>query len=486
MAENKELDSELIKTPYNPLDPVVVIDPSFNGKSILKGYEKPSSMNSEQVYSSLKDDGINIPVIRLNNITLSENQIDQLKIYYDEFLPKIHLSIKDTDNLIKVCDSPGFDNEIAVVITAQVNGFYKKISLLFYITNFEPADDYIAYDGVFKLKSLNTHIMKQIGEGKLNTYDTLLEIAKENKLGFAATKGCKDIKDERYRLIQTKTYVDYVKEIIGYGGLDEESIFDAWIDLFGYIVMVNVHFVLNEDIEPQNLTIYTMVNGNNMLNNDKMNPGGVQVQRTLTNNKINTASTNLQFENYENIIDTNNIYKKGSLNTNWYMSSPCDENNIEMEQIQIIENSADGDAFSEEYEFSKAEWLGIEFSEEPILMKKSINKKYFEKLRAKRLKVELINHNLGLERGTLVNIVFKEYNSKIIKVFKGDKEVEESPEGVINPYASGMYYIDSMEFEYVVEKHKIQQYLYLIKRDVDVNPINKLTGPIGIDSESEN
>ena len=486
MAENKELESELIKTPYNPLDPVVVIDPSFDSKSILKGYEKPSAINSEQVYSSLKDDGIHVPVIRLNNITLHENQIDQLKIYYDEFLPKIHLSIKDVDNIIKICDSPGFDNEIAVVITAQVNGYYKKISLLFYITNFKPANDYIAYDGVFKLQTLNTHVMKQIGEGKLNTHDTLLEIAKENKLGFAATKGCKDIKDERYRLIQTKTYVDYIKEIISYGGLDEESIFDTWIDIFGYIVMVNVHFVLNEDIEPQNLTIYTMVNGNNVMNDDKMVSGGVQVQRTLTNNKINVASTNLQFEKYENIVNTNNIYNKGSLNTDWYMSSPCDENNIEMEQIQLIENSVDGDAFSEEYEFNKSEWLGIEFSEEPILMKKNINKRYFEKLRAKRLKVELINHNLGLERGTLVNIVFKEYNSKVIKVFKGDKEVEESPEGVINPYLSGMYYIDSMEFEYVTENHKIQQYLYLIKKSVDINPINKLTGPIAIDSESEN
>ena len=250
--------------------------------------------------------------------------------------------------------------------------------------------------------------------------------------------------------------------------------------------MVNVHFVLNEDIEPQNLTIYTMVNGNNVMNDDKMVPGGVQVQRTLTNNKINAASTNLQFEKYENIVNTNNIYNKGSLNTDWYMSSPCDENNIEMEQIQLIENSVDGDAFSEEYEFNKSKWLGIEFSEKPILMKKNINKRYFEKLRAKRLKVELINHNLGLERGTLVNIVFKEYNSKVIKVFKGDKEVEESPEGVINPYLSGMYYIDSMEFEYVTENHKIQQYLYLIKRSIDINPINKLTGPIAIDSESEN
>jgi len=119
-------------------------------------------------------------------------------------------------------------------------------------------------------------------------------------------------------------------------------------------------------------------------------------------------------------------------------------------------------------------------------MKKRINKRYLEKLRTKRLKVELINHNLGLERGTLVNIIFKEYNSKVIKVFKGDEEVEESPEGVVNPYMSGMYYIDSIEFEYVTEKHKIQQYLYLIKRSIDVNPINKLTGPTGIDSEGEN
>ena len=48
-----------------------------------------------------------------------------------------------------------------------------------------------------------------------------------------------------------------------------------------------------------------------------------------------------------------------------------------------------------------------------------------------------------------------------------DEEVEESPEGVVNPYMSGMYYIDSIEFEYVTEKHKIQQYLYLIKRSID-------------------
>ena len=476
MAE--ENNSKLIKTPYNPLDPVVVIDPSYDSKVILKRWQKPSGQESTASYDALKEDAIKIPVIRLNNIVLHEEQIDQMKIYCDGFLPRIHLSIKDVDNVIKICDAPGFDNEISVVITAQINGYYKKISLLFYITDFKPANEYIAYDGVFKLQSMNTHVMKQIGEGKLNTYNMLLEIAKENKLGFAATKKCSDVKDDRYRLVQTKTYLDYIKSQLEIGGLDEESIFDAWVDIFGYIVMVNVHFVLSENVEMQNLTIYTMVNGENVINNDNMKPEAVLVQRTLTNNKTNGAMTNLQFEKYENIIDNKPIYENGALNTNFYMTSPCEENNIETEQIQIIENSADGGTFCEEYEFGKNEFLGIEFSETPILMQKKINKRFFEKLRAKRLKVELLKHNLGLERGTLVNIIFKEYNSAVIKKFKPDDKVEESVDGVVNPFLSGMYYIDSIEFEYVTENHKIQQYLYLIKRNMDIKPINKLTGPV--------
>jgi len=471
-------NSKLIKTPYNPLDPVVVIDPSYDSKVIMKQYQKPSGNNSAASYDALKDDAINIPVIRLNNIILHEDEIDQLKIYCDDFLPRIHLSIKDSSNKIKICDAPGFDNEISVVITAQINGYYKKISLLFYITNFKPYDEYISYDGIFKLQSMNTHNMKQLGEGKLNTYNMLLEIAKENKLGFAATKKCKDVKDDRYRLVQTDTYVDYIKTQIEYGGLDEESMFDAWVDIFGYIVMVNVYCIMHDDIEMQNLTIYTIVNGENTINDSTMKPEAVLVQRTLTNNKTNVASTNLHFDKYENIINNNKIYDNGALNTNYYMTSPCEENTIETEQIQLIENSADGGTFSDEYEFGKNEFLGIEFSEIPILMQTKIHKRYFEKLRSKRLKIELTKHNLGLERGTLVNVIFKEYNSEVIKTFKPDDTLEEGIEGVINPFLSGMYYIDSIEFEYVTENHKIQQYLYLIKRSMDIKPINKLTGPI--------
>ena len=473
-----EANQEIIKEPYNPTDPEVKFDPEFEGKLVVKEFDDADKTSSHGSYNSLKDDAINIPIVRLNNITLTDEQIDQVIIYYNSFFPKIHLSIKDTENVIKICDTPGFDNEINVVITCQINGYYKKLTLLFYITDFNIYDEYIAYDGVFKMQSLNTHVMKQIGKGKLNTYNMLSEIAKENKLGFAATKKCEEIKDENYRLIRSKTYIDFIQDQLSFSGLDEESIFDAWIDIFGYIVMVNVYYVLNENVEPQQLTIYTIYGGENTINDENMEPQAVQAQRTLTNNLVDTANTNLHFKVFENIIDNKKIYENGSLNTNWYMSSPCEDNKIEQEQLQIIENSAEGVSFAKEYEFGKTEFLGIEFGETPILIKKKINQRYFEKIRAKRLKVELERYNIGLERGTLVNIIFKEYNSAVIKTFNNNNDEEESIEGKVNLYMSGMYYIDSMEFEYITDEHKIKQYLYLIKKSVDNKPLNKLEDPI--------
>ena len=165
------------------------------------------------------------------------------------------------------------------------------------------------------------------------------------------------------------------------------------------------------------------------------------------------------------------------------MTSPCEENTLEFEELQIIENSNEGVNFSKEYEFSKTEFLGIEFSETPILFKKKVNQRYFEKLRAKRLKIELEQYNLGLERGTLINVIFKEYNSAVIKTIDNNNDIEESIDGKVNLYMSGMYYIDSMEFEYVTEEHKIKQYLYLIKKSADNKPLNKLEVPIS-DEES--
>jgi hypothetical protein len=258
MAE--ESKKELLKEPYNPTDPIVVFDPEYSNGTVVKIFDDVNSKGNfspQGAVSAVKDDAINIPVVKMNNTILKDNQIDFVKIFYEGFLPKIKLSVKDDDSLVRTMDMPGMDNEIQVVITSEINGYYKKINLQFYIVNINIYDEFISYDGVFKFPPLNVDVLKQIGKGKgkLNTYDMLSEIAKEVKLGFAASPKCQDVKDERYRLCQSQKYKDFIEEQLTYAGLDEDSIFDCWIDLFGYLVMVNVPYIMNENIEPEQLMI---------------------------------------------------------------------------------------------------------------------------------------------------------------------------------------------------------------------------------------
>jgi len=479
--------SELLKEPYNPFDPVVVFDPTFEEKIVIKRFdnidEKTSTQSSTQ--SKIKDDAINIPIIRLNNITLNDGQIDFMELYFTEFVPKIHLSIKDNENYIRTLDTPGFDNEIIVIMTTEINGYYKKIKLQFYITEFKIFDEYISYHGVYNIKELNNVIFKQLGNKKLSTYEMLEMIAKETKLGFAASNDCKEIKDEKYRIIRSENYTNFINEQMKFAGVDEKSIFDCWIDIYGYIVLMNVYRAMNEKVEQNQLMINSMVglysstSGNN-------NIEAVKLQRTLTNNIMNDTNYNLLFKNYKQIINNNSIYNDGALNQLYYMSSPGKDNLISVNEIQAMENSDNGVEFSQEYEFKKTKFIGIEFEEEDVLLKKNINNKFFDKIKTKKIEIELENYNLGLERGTLVNVIFKEYNPQIISSLTTDKEnTPNDTEGVINQFASGMYYIDGIKFLYKTEDHKIKQFLYLIKRDSVTNPINKSNEPLTVSQNEQ-
>ena len=482
MTEDK---NQIIKEPYNPLDPKVVLDPKFFKPYIVKQFEDTTGHNirEEEQPNTLKDDAINIPVIKLNNIILKDNNIDYVQINYNGFVPTIHLSVKDSQDFIKICDTPGLDNYINVAITSEVNGYYKKIFLSFYIIDYKVYDDgYIGYDGIYKYQALNTAMFKQIGDKKLSTYEMLETIAKETELGFAAMKDCKDIKDESYRIIRSQNYIDYIQEQIKQSGTDENSIFDCWVDLFGFIVLVNVHTAMYEEIEPGQLTIYSMV-GNNSIANKTSQVTPILLQRTLTNNLVNPTEYNLLFKKYENIVNNQKIYSDGALNQNYYMTSPGKDNLISVEELQVIENSLDGAKNSQGYEFKKTNFLGIEFEDSSVLFKKSLNKKFFDKLRSRRLKIELDKYNIGLERGTLVNVLFKEYDNAVIKTITPNNELEENAEGVVNPFSSGMYYIDGMEFIYKTEDRKITQYLYLIKRGSLTNPINTSIGPVSLTNE---
>lgn len=475
---------------FNYTDPKVEFDPKFDRPITGIYFEDATNImgsDKNDMMNRVKDDAINVPLVKVNTTIINENKLDYLKIMYDGFLPSIHLSVKDDNKTITSNDNYGMNNQINVVITVPINGYYKKISLPFYITNMEYYNDYISYDAILKINSLNNSCVKGITHNSkkdLTTYELCYEIALENKLGFACTEDCDEIDDAMPRLMQGQNYLEFIKNQITISGNDD-SVFDAWVDLFGYLVLVNVKGVMNSDIEPNDLCIFNMGNGNSNVQ------GGPEVKpflslRILTNKEFDNIPHNMFFRKIENIIDNSEIYDNGTSNKNFYLMSPCNKNIIGDKQFDIVENSLDGMENADKYNFLRMNFVGIDFSENNILNQKAKNESYMNKIRARKIKIQLENYNLGLERGTLVWVNFIDYDRNTIKMnnYKEnleDKEyadidegIEDNATGKPNPYIPGMYYIDSMEFEYASENRKIIQYLYLIKKSFSTNSLNRI------------
>ena len=170
-------------------------------------------------------------------------------------------------------------------------------------------------------------------------------------------------------------------------------------------------------------------------------------------------------------------------------------NNILPEQVRIKEDSADGE-YVEDYEVQRyCGWSFVGCEDFNISRQMEIRNAYLTKLRnsSGRLTVRLANPNFALQRGTLVTIVRMrydyEYKVRMLNsesnLYPGAQEKGFKPDpssgevngirdedilhndgvGVIGAEDSGIYYIDGMRFDYINGNEKIQQYLYLIKRD---------------------
>lgn len=494
--------------PCNRTDPIVRHDSPYRGGPVVKIYAPQNdsevvSNNPNSGFDDLAVDAIHIPVVKLNNIVLNSSQIEYFKLYSTSIVPSLKISVKDSNGMIEFSDVPGYDNVITVVMIIPVDGVYKKVSLDFYIISCRFTGGSATYIGIFKCMPLEKVHLEQItfssgcqekwcklpATDKPTTYKLLHYIAHECGLGFAASQQTKEIKDYNYRLVHSQKYIDVIREHTEFGGLDENSIFDSWIDLWGNIVLVNVPWIFSEEVTPDELA--TVVSSGTRQTNsadakDSYKPAGL-VHRLLTNFNEFGQMNNLKIASYTPLTDTATIFARGSKNTYNMMFNKGNGgyNNISTFDIIQKENSLDGK--SGDYEFAYTDFLGCEFSSNtPILKQKVIHDKYFEKFRARRLKVVLEQPNFMLERGMLTSVAIYEYD--IIKKrkilandsnFHGEAESDiESPEvetavkngevdyptPLLNTAISGIYYIDGIEFEYNKYREDIIQTLYLVKK----------------------
>lgn len=535
-AEELLSESKVLEHPINWTDPIVWHDPTIDTGVIVKILSKDVDDDSgvDNPQTSHNIDAIYFPLVKINQHICANDEILYMKLESKGILPTLQLQVADKSGTMSKTNSTGLNNSIIIVITAPVNGVYKKIKLQFYITDVKSRESgegfELKFTSVLKIPELTHKYPTSMGypdayqfsgcskcqqskQKQPNSWEMLHFIANHCKLGFASTKKCKEISDRSYRLFNSYNSLEdcLYKEKEFAGTNEEEAIFDWWVDFYCYLVMVNVPFVLDNDITIKHLGMYAMAapkSTSEGQSNDEPKP--ILVNRTLSNSKNNaTFSTNhnLMIRSYK-IITDNSLYSKGTCTTNniFMPKGAGGQNGMDIFDIQAQEASVAGKDL-EKYTTNQTYMRGIDMSGFGKYQKASVFNKYFQKRRAKTMVVELENHNLGLQRGTLVNLIIIETDPKVKSIIVNNAEnmfletteqtgneslqinsetslepeqsnsslnVSETIQNpgveMINQSLSGLYYIDAITFEFDSSKEqRIYQTLYLIKKGALTN-----------------
>lgn len=498
----------------NWTDPVVIEDPVSSGSTVIKSWAPDNSEENGGIpvtESSTRVDGTTVPVLRVNNVVVNSGDIISMRLRYDEFLPYIELEIYDGNGMNQFANMPGFSNSITLIMTMPGELTYKKVSLDFYITDWHVSGGVVFCVGEYKHMPLDIIRHKQVksdsaqDNASLTTWELFRQIAIETGLGFASSDP--DVSgavpdDGLPRICSSMKYKDYMRRELQWAGNNETEYMDAWVDLNGYIVLTNVTWALAAEIQPEELTIKASV-GLITRSDDMPEPEWADVPRTLTNHPGITGLSSISIATYEETTDNSGIYYGGA-KRGWggvAVGGGQSENTAtDSFDIELVESSRSGIDDKDEYQqFQSSSFYGFEMSTtRPVLKQRAARTDWFKKRRMRMLKVKLNTLNLGLQRGTLVTVMIYETEPlKIRKLIDASKQHFEpsyaddssrieytdeqqelisehafdnhsAPDYFMNYNLSGMYYIDGMEFAYEQGSGRIEQTLWLWRKNGEV------------------
>lgn len=497
----------------NRTDPIVRHESKYSGGIIATLYRPQHDTESRGLPNTPMDavqrDGVHYPLIRVNNHLILEDWIEHFTLYNDRFTPYINLSFFDGSGNIQLSDMPGLNNVVTVFMMENDKNAHRCIKMDFYITECNIYGNTFNIWAEFKCLPLEKQQLKQEvfhypGEGckckwcnlppnfHPTTYEFLHVVAEQCGLGFSATQRCKDINDDRYRILKKEKYKDAVIEHTACGGLDENSIFDSWIDPWGMLVMVNLPWIMHEEVQPDELaSIVTVAVETAEAGSEgaKVSPG--MTHRILSNVSEVSSLHNMIIKSLEKTVDLASGYYEGTL-TEYNTITPegCGDgkNTLKTIQVQQSEDSLTGKKYQDSFEFQNQEFAGFEMSTmTPTINQRRIHDIYFRQQRAHMFKATLQQPNFGLERGMLVMILWclddavqkatslnqspnltTEDTSDAGQIRQNsadDEAIGDIRKPIIDESLSGFYYIDGTDWEYDGNNgEKIQQHLYLIKK----------------------
>lgn len=468
--------------------------------------------------------GVQYPMIRINEYIFSKEEIINMTIDSNSFLPKITLVVSCIGSKFINSELPK-DGDIISVFIQTGNDVLKPIRNDYVITSVFGGEG----TSNMSAKSITLYgelFIPYLKSAKLShsfvgtSYECLQDIAKKLGLGFASNETGTD--DKQIWFNGTQKFNKYIETVVTHAWKDDNSFFSCWIDVFYNLNFVNVNKML---LRPEEKIDYAVsigsVTGTEETNINK-STDNIRPSYKIFTNAPSAKSTGFYIKNWKPKNKASAItFRAGSKlhsqfyvhNNNYYNDSNkkiCNDITLEplydekktKTHILLRGRSTSNPKYTKDG-FNQANysypeiyvnytWMGIQdtiSNPDDDVMKWDGNhhRNYYLAKSFNWLNLlELDKLNIDIEVTHLNSNVIKGDKLPIIILFNNlfessqTKNVELDPNRIINSFYSGWYYVKGFTIEYDKNAQKgvfngFSQTITLTRREwVTPQPITSL------------
>ena len=489
------------------LDPK--IQPSLIDLRDLESSISANKITSPHSKGYKQNRGLIEPFIKIGNIRLQAGQIKSLKIWQDELVPRIIITLIDINSEFSTGKFPISNILISVFIKSSIKTL-KSLACDFIITNISSfsissAEIQYTFTGDMHIPKLHTNISKAFSQ--VTSLDALLLIAKDLKLGFADNL-TENTNDKMTWLMPNYSYKSAITHISKLAYSNDEQFFDCFIDRYYMLNFINVEKQFEKIDDALNIG-YINYDSNNLTGADRVDPEKPQIEPAaiplyITNSSIykNTELYILDYSlvsNHGEILKNNSLQRTlyfydhgGNINQDLIKTSDLDSDNFTINFVEPLTGTQDNNgtlpqttSVSEFIDTSVdtqtviGNWVGIDYGNAHTHYKFSqlLNDHNHKDLEKNMLKVKLSGFNNNIIRGSRlkVEIYIDKATSKLAEINRTDDESTEDQSNklsdfpnnrnthLVDRFLSDSYYVKTISYSYTNETFETD--LLLTKRN---------------------
>lgn len=195
------------------------------------------------------------PFVSINGITLSPEDILDIRISSSGFLPTISINFRDTSRILSETYFPVDGEVISIYLRSSGDEVtFNPIRLDFSTNSIMPLNfSYVRnykVDGTLRIPQIWNDVTDWRESSSIKT---LIKIAQDLELGFSSN--VEETNDIQTWICAKRSRYDWIKEITKRVYLNDQSFFDSWIDVYYNLNLVEMNrlFTHSEDLEQSKL-----------------------------------------------------------------------------------------------------------------------------------------------------------------------------------------------------------------------------------------